>query len=72
MRSSRELRRRYDEEIAVVASPVLNNRQVDWRDQWGRLANTEVAVSADAERFSATFFEAMERLADGAQGPGAS
>ena len=24
---------------------------VDWRGQWGRLANTEVAVAVDAERF---------------------
>ena len=24
---------------------------VDWRGQWGRLANAEVAVAVDAERF---------------------
>ena len=39
---------------------------VDWRGQWGRLANTEVAVAVDAERFRRLFFDAMERLADGA------
>jgi inosine-uridine nucleoside N-ribohydrolase len=39
---------------------------VDWRGQWGRLANTEVAVAVDAERFRFLFFDAMERLADGA------
>jgi len=38
----------------------------DWRGQWGRLANAEVAVAVDAERFRALFFEAMARLADGA------
>jgi purine nucleosidase len=39
---------------------------VDWRGQWGRLANTEVAV--DADRFRRLFFDAMARLADGAAG----
>ena len=24
---------------------------VDWEDRWGRLANTEVAIAVDAERF---------------------
>ncbi len=38
---------------------------VDWRGQWGRLANTEVAVAVDAERFRGLFFEAMARLAEG-------
>jgi purine nucleosidase len=38
---------------------------VDWRGQWGRLANTEVAVTVDAERFRRLFFDAMARLADG-------
>jgi purine nucleosidase len=36
---------------------------VDWEGRWGRLANTEVAVAVDAERFRGMFFEAMERLA---------
>ncbi len=36
---------------------------VDWVGRWGRLANTEVAVAVDAERFRARFFEAMVRLA---------
>jgi purine nucleosidase len=40
---------------------------VDWRGQWGRLANTEVAVTVDAERFRRLFFAAMEHLA-GASG----
>jgi purine nucleosidase len=39
---------------------------VDWRGQWGCLANTEVAVSVDAERFRRLFFDAMARLANGA------
>ncbi|HEX9167912.1 MAG TPA: nucleoside hydrolase [Roseiarcus sp.] len=38
---------------------------VDWRGQWGRLANAEVAVAVDAERFRRLFFEAMDRLAAG-------
>ncbi len=37
----------------------------DWRGQWGRLANAEVAVAVDAERFRRMFFEAMARLAEG-------
>ncbi len=41
---------------------------VDWRGQWGRLANTEVAVAVDAERFRSLFFDAIARLADGASG----
>ena len=43
---------------------------VDWRGQWGRLANTEVAVAVDAERFRRLFFDAMARLADGGRGTG--
>jgi inosine-uridine nucleoside N-ribohydrolase len=38
---------------------------VDWEGRWGRLANTEVAVSVEAERFRAKFFDAMARLAEG-------
>ena len=38
---------------------------VDWRGQWGRLANTEVAVAVDADRFRRLFFDAIDRLADG-------
>jgi purine nucleosidase len=38
---------------------------VDWRGQWGRLANTEVAVKVDADRFRHLFFDAMARLAEG-------
>ncbi len=38
---------------------------VDWSGQWGRLANTEVAVAVDADRFRQLFFDAMARLADG-------
>jgi purine nucleosidase len=40
---------------------------VDWDNRWGRLANTEVAVVVDAERFRARFFEAMVRLAQAAE-----
>jgi purine nucleosidase len=39
---------------------------VDWRGQWGRLANAEVAVAVDAERFRRLFFDAMDHLAEGA------
>ena len=42
----------------------------DWRGQWGRLANTEVAVSVDAERARKMFFEAMLRLAEAGGGSG--
>ena len=43
----------------------------DWRGQWGRLANSEVAVAVDAERFRKMFFDAVARLADGpVQGKG--
>jgi purine nucleosidase len=38
----------------------------DWRGQWGRLANTDVAVSVDAARARTMFFDAMARLAEGA------
>ena len=38
---------------------------VDWRGQWGRLANAEVAVKVDADRFRRLFFDAMARLAEG-------
>ena len=37
----------------------------DWRGQWGRLANSEVAVAVDAERARKMFFDAMLRLAEG-------
>jgi purine nucleosidase len=37
---------------------------VDWRGQWGRIANAEVAVKVDAERFRGLFFDAMAHLAD--------
>jgi inosine-uridine nucleoside N-ribohydrolase len=36
----------------------------DWRGQWGRPANADVAVAVDAERFKAVFFDALARLAD--------
>jgi|GEM_PF-910864 len=37
---------------------------VDWRGQWGRLANAEVAVAVDAGRFRSLFFDAIARLAE--------
>jgi purine nucleosidase len=40
----------------------------DWRGDWARLANSEVAVSVEAERFRRMFFDAMARLAEGAGG----
>ncbi len=36
----------------------------DWRGDWGRLANSEVAISVDAERFRKAFLDAMARLAE--------
>jgi purine nucleosidase len=39
---------------------------VDWRGQWGRLANAEVAVAVDADRFRRLFFDAMAGLAESA------
>ena len=36
----------------------------DWRESWARLANSEVAVSVDADRFRRAFFDAMVRLAE--------
>ena len=36
---------------------------VDWEGRWGRLANAEVAVAVDAERFRAKFLDAMVRVA---------
>ena len=36
----------------------------DWRGDWARLANSEVALSVDAERFRKKFFDAMVRLAE--------
>ena len=40
----------------------------DWRENWGRLANSEVAVSVDAERFRKMFFDAIVRLAENGGG----
>lgn len=37
----------------------------DWRGNWRRPANTEVATEVDAPRFIADFMDAMERLAKG-------
>jgi purine nucleosidase len=37
----------------------------DWRGQWNRGANADVAVEVDAPRFIGGFFDAMERLARG-------
>jgi purine nucleosidase len=36
----------------------------DWRGDWARLANSEVAVSVDAERFRRIFSDAIVRLAE--------
>ena len=38
---------------------------VDWEGRWGRLANADIAVTVDAERFREHFIEAMARLARG-------
>ena len=37
----------------------------DWRGQWARLANCDVAVKVDAERARKAFFDAVTRLAEG-------
>jgi inosine-uridine nucleoside N-ribohydrolase len=36
---------------------------VDWRGQWGRIANAEIGVRVDTDRFRRLFFEAMANLA---------
>jgi len=38
---------------------------VDWEGRWGRLANADIAVAVDAERFRAAFLDAMVLLAGG-------
>ncbi len=56
--------RRAAVDVETAGRLTLGATIVDWRGQWGRLANTEVAVAADADRFRAMFFEAMVRLAE--------
>ena len=56
--------RRAAVDVETMGRLTLGATIVDWRGQWGRLANTEVAVAADAERFRTMFFEAMVRLAE--------
>ena len=56
--------RRAAVDVETAGRLTLGATIVDWRGQWGRLANTEVAVAADAERFRTMFFEAMVRLAE--------
>jgi purine nucleosidase len=60
--------RRAAVDIETTGRLTIGATIVDWRGQWGRLANTEVAVSVDADRFRQLFFDAMERLADGSGG----
>jgi purine nucleosidase len=55
--------RRAAVDVETAGRLTLGATVVDWEGRWGRLANTEVAVSVDAERFRANFFEAMVRLA---------
>ena len=56
--------RRVTVDVETVGRLATGATIADWRGQWGRLANTEVAVAADAERFRTMFFEAMVRLAE--------
>ena len=56
--------RRAAVDVETAGRLTLGATIVDWRGQWGRLANTEVAVAADVERFRTMFFEAMVRLAE--------
>jgi len=58
--------RRAAVDVETVGRLTTGATIADWRGQWGRLANAEVAVAVDAERFRALFFDAMARLADGA------
>jgi len=57
--------RRAAVDVETVGRLTTGATVADWRGQWGRLANTEVAVAVDADRFRALFFEAMARLANG-------
>ncbi len=59
--------RRVDVDVETGGRLTTGATIADWRGQWGRLANTEVAVSVDAERFRRMFFDAMVRLAEGAK-----
>jgi purine nucleosidase len=57
--------RRAAVDVETVGRLTTGATIADWRGQWGRLPNTEVAVSVDADRARAMFFDAMVRLASG-------
>jgi len=57
--------RRVAVDVETVGRLTSGATIADWREIWGRLANSEVAVSVDAERFRKMFFDAMTRLAKG-------
>ena len=60
--------RRAAVDVETTGRLTMGATVVDWRGQWGRLANTEVAVAVDAERFRSLFFDAMARLAGTGRG----
>jgi purine nucleosidase len=57
--------RRVAVEVETVGRLTTGATIADWRESWARLANSEVAVTVDAERFRKMFFDAMVRLAEG-------
>ena len=61
--------RRVAVDVETAGRLTLGATVADWRGDWGRLANSEVAVTVDAERFRKAFSDAMARLAgDGRAG----
>jgi purine nucleosidase len=52
-------------DIETTGRLTIGATVADWRGQWGRPANAEVAIVVDAERFRTMFFDAMARLAEG-------
>jgi purine nucleosidase len=56
--------RRVAVDVETAGRLTIGATIADWREIWGRLANSEVAVSVDAERFRKMFFDAITRLAE--------
>ena len=57
--------RRTTVDVETAGRLAIGATIADWRGQWGRLPNAEVAVTVDFERFRRVFFEAMVRLSEG-------
>ncbi len=56
--------RRVAVDVETAGRLTIGATIADWRENWARLANSEVAVTVDAERFRKMFFDAMVRLAE--------